>query len=166
MSWWSYVILLTQLLFLYSFIDDDDYTNLTLSALNVHAGAYIQYDAGLGDDLSKDGTQALDDDESESIMPFPEDQKDSARMIGSSRFRLPALRPSLGMPGLPVRCGLRSTGFLSEMLSRSSTHGALFSILRHNQMRLRNFAGSAKRNTKFTVLLAKKLRLLRGACLD
>ena len=78
MSWWSYVILLTQLLFLYSFIDDDDYTNLTLSALNVHAGAYIQYDAGLGDDLSKDGAQALDDDdESESIMPFPEDREDS-----------------------------------------------------------------------------------------
>ena len=32
------------------------YTNLTLSALNVHAGAYIQYDVGLGDDLSKDGS--------------------------------------------------------------------------------------------------------------
>ena len=76
MSWWSYVILSTQLLFLYSFIDVH-YTNLTLSALNVHAGAYIQYDAGLGDDLSKDGTQALGDDESESIMPFPEDREDS-----------------------------------------------------------------------------------------
>ena len=62
-------------MFLYSFIDVH-YTNLTLSALNVHAGAYIQYDAGLGDDLSKDGTQALVD-ESESIMPFPEDQEDS-----------------------------------------------------------------------------------------
>ena len=51
MSWWSYVILLTQLLFLYSFIDVH-YTNLTLSALNVLSGAYIQYDAGLGDEAN------------------------------------------------------------------------------------------------------------------
>ena len=49
-------------------------TNLTLSALNVNAGAYIQYDAGLGDDLSKEGSLV---EESESIMPFPDDQEDS-----------------------------------------------------------------------------------------
>ena len=38
----------------------------------MHAGAYIQYDNYLGDDLSKAG--ALLD---ENIMPFPEDQEDS-----------------------------------------------------------------------------------------
>ena len=40
----------------------------------MNAGAYIQYDAGLGDDLSKDGSLV---EESESIMPFPDDQEDS-----------------------------------------------------------------------------------------
>ena len=67
MSRWSYLILSTQFLFLYSFIDVH-YPNLTLSALNVHAGAYIQYDVGLGDDLSKDGTLV-----DESIISFPEE---------------------------------------------------------------------------------------------
>ena len=69
MSRWSYLILSTQFLFLYSFIHVHHYDSiLTLSALNVHAGAYIQYDVGLGDDLSKDGTLV-----DENIISFPEE---------------------------------------------------------------------------------------------